>query len=82
MNAMIKACRTTLVALHHDERGDNENLGRMLVLALILIPLVVLLAMFGGTIYDNAKCQFNGIMGADVTSGDVEVEACEAGSVE
>ena len=81
MNAVIKACRTTLVALHNDERGDNENLGRMLVLALILIPLVVLLAMFGGSIYDQAKCQFNSVIGADVTSGSVEAEACEASTV-
>jgi hypothetical protein len=79
MNAVIKACRTTLVALHNDERGDNENLGRMLVLALILIPLVILLATFGGSIYEQAECQFNNIIGADVTTGSVETEECGEG---
>ena len=31
---------TGLKAFHEDERGDNENLGRMLILALILVPLI------------------------------------------
>ena len=44
-----------LTILHSDERGDNENLGRLLILALILIPLVILIVVFGQQIADAAK---------------------------
>lgn len=44
-----------LTILHTDERGDNENLGRLLILALILIPLVILIVVFGQQIADAAK---------------------------
>lgn len=42
-------------ALHEDERGDNENLGRLLILALIMIPLIILIVFFGNNIAEAAK---------------------------
>lgn len=56
-------------ALHADERGDNENLGRMLILALVLVPLVVLIAFFGDAIWKKGKCQWDQVMETDVTAG-------------
>ncbi len=56
-------------ALHADDRGDNENLGRMLILALVLVPLVVLIAFFGDAIWKKGKCQWDEVMKTDVTAG-------------
>ena len=52
--------------LHEDERGDNENLGRLLILALILIPLIILIALFGDTIAKEAKTQWDKVMKSGV----------------
>lgn len=56
-------------ALHKDDRGDNENLGRLLILALVLVPLVVLIAFFGDNIWKKAECQWDKVFKTDVTSG-------------
>lgn len=45
-------------AFHADERGDNENLGRMLVLGLILVPIVILLVVYGGNVKDKVAEQW------------------------
>ena len=57
---------TVLGKLHRDERGDNENLGRLLMLALILIPLVLLLILFGGQIYNAASEAWNNVMNSSL----------------
>lgn len=56
-------------ALHADDRGDNENLGRMLILALVLIPLVILIAFFGDTLWTKAKCQWDAVIGDTAGTG-------------
>ncbi len=56
-------------ALHADDRGDNENLGRMLILALVLVPLVVLIAFFGDEIWKKGECQWDKMFDTDITSG-------------
>lgn len=53
-------------ALHADERGDNENLGRLLILALILIPLIILIVFFGQNIADAAKKKWDELTGKPV----------------
>jgi hypothetical protein len=55
-----------LLSFHRDERGDNENLGRLLILALVLVPLVVLIILFGNQIFDKAKATWDGVMGKTV----------------
>ena len=55
-----------VIAFHRDERGDNENLGRLLILALVLVPLVVLIILFGNQIFDKAKATWDGVMGKTV----------------
>lgn len=53
--------------LHKDERGDNENLGRLLILALVLIPLIILIIFFGNDIVTKAKAAWTQVTGAPVT---------------
>jgi hypothetical protein len=53
-------------ALHADERGDNENLGRLLILALILIPLIILIVFFGQQIADAARTKWDELTGKPV----------------
>ena len=55
-----------LSALHSNERGDNENLGRLLILALILIPLIILIAFFGQEIADAAREAWDNVIGEEV----------------
>jgi hypothetical protein len=55
-----------MVQLHEDERGDNENLGRLLILALILIPLIILIALFGDEIAKKANDQWKAVIGKEV----------------
>lgn len=62
----IRNMISPLRALHQDERGDNENLGRLLLLALVLIPLILLIAIFGGEIYDEAQSQWESVMGTSI----------------
>jgi hypothetical protein len=59
-----------LTILHSDERGDNENLGRLLILALILIPLVILIVVFGNDIATKAKTAWDSLAGSGVTAPD------------
>ena len=49
----IQALHIHLMLLNQDERGDNENLGRLLLLALVLIPLIILITVFGQEIYEG-----------------------------
>ena len=55
------------VMLHEDERGDNENLGRLLILALVLIPLIILIAFFGQDILEKANAAWETVIGKKVT---------------
>lgn len=55
--------------LHEDERGDNENLGRLLILALVLIPLIILIAFFGKDILDRADKAWTAVIGKEVKKG-------------
>lgn len=56
-----------LVTLHQNDRGDNENLGRMLILALVLIPLIIVIAVFGQDIVGRAKGAWDAVIGKEVT---------------
>lgn len=55
-----------LTRLHEDERGDNENLGRLLILALVLIPLIILIAIFGADIAKRSRDAWDSLIGKEV----------------
>ncbi|HNP34693.1 MAG TPA: hypothetical protein PKK10_02465 [Woeseiaceae bacterium] len=65
----IRRIGKLMTALHTDERGDNENLGRLLILALILIPLIILIVFFGQQIATEAKAQWDKLFGKPVKPG-------------
>ena len=53
--------------LHENERGDNENLGRLLILALVLIPLIILIAFFGDEILTKANEAWEEVFGTTIS---------------
>ena len=59
--------KSALRSFHQSERGDNENLGRMLVLALILVPIVIVLTVFGTEIVTKSKEIWQQVIGGAVT---------------
>ena len=59
MNDALLKGYLAIITFHSDERGDNENLGRMLMLALILIPIVILIATMGNSIYEAASTRWD-----------------------
>ena len=59
--------KSALREFHENERGDNENLGRMLVLALILVPIVIVLTVFGNEIVTKSKEIWAQVIGGEVT---------------
>ncbi|MFK7976735.1 MAG: hypothetical protein AB8C02_11390 [Halioglobus sp.] len=63
----IWALLIQLQLFHADQRGDNENLGRLLLLALVLIPLILLIAVFGGEIYEAAQTAWEEVIDTDIT---------------
>lgn len=62
----IQLAHIKLMQLHVDTRGDNENLGRLLLLALVLIPLIILISIFGQEIYTAAQGKWNEVMGVEL----------------
>ena len=66
LHEQVREAEGFLMKLHKDERGDNENLGRMLILALVLIPLVIVITVFGNEIVGKAKTIWAKVIGAPV----------------
>ena len=64
----VTLLKNALREFHESERGDNENLGRMLVLALILVPIVIVLTVFGNEIVPKAKEIWAQVIGAPVNT--------------
>ena len=73
MNDVLIKGYLAVKVLHTDERGDNENLGRMLMLALILIPIVILIATMGNTIFEAAEAQWQALTDDTTGAGGVEL---------
>lgn len=69
VTAQVSEIASFLNAFDADERGDNENLGRLLILALIMIPLIILIAFFGQEITNAAKTAWQKVIGKEVKPG-------------
>lgn len=63
LNCELVSLKNSMRSFHENERGDNENLGRILILGLILIPIVILLTLYGQDIVDIVKEQFEAVIG-------------------
>ncbi|MEC8159025.1 MAG: hypothetical protein VX095_07170 [Pseudomonadota bacterium] len=69
MNDALLKGYLAIITFHSDERGDNENLGRMLMLALVLIPIVILIATMGNSIFEAASNQWDELTGTPGAGG-------------
>lgn len=56
----------TILALHRDERGADEGINKLMIFALVALPLIALLIAFGGKIKTYAESLFNSTMGKGV----------------
>jgi hypothetical protein len=52
-----------LSTLHADERGADEGMNKLLIFAMVALPLLALLIYFGKEIVTFAKDQFESIAG-------------------
>ncbi len=53
----------TLRALHADETGAEEGMNKLLIFAMVALPLLALLIFFGKQIVEFATQQFSDIAG-------------------
>jgi hypothetical protein len=53
-----------LRALHQDETGAEEGMNKLLIFAMVALPLLALLIFFGKNIVDFAQEQFESIAGS------------------
>jgi hypothetical protein len=52
-------------ALHADETGAEEGMNKLLIFAMVALPLLALLIYFGKNIVEFAQSQFDSIAGED-----------------
>jgi len=62
MRRSFKALVNRLAALHRDEQGD-EGVNKILIIALIAIPLVIILLVFGKKIAEWFSEAWNNLSG-------------------
>lgn len=77
MKSLLATFAQKISVLRNDDRGDNENLGRMLILALVLVPLVVLVSFFGKQIFNKGACTFNKMINDPGTATSYSADACK-----
>ena len=53
--------------LHANETGAEEGMNKLLIFALVAIPLIILLISFGNQIVSTATAAFDGVIGSGVT---------------
>ena len=60
--------RPALARIHRDERGD-EGVNKILIIAMIVIPLVIVLIAFGDTIVAFFQEQWANLTGQEIDEG-------------
>ena len=68
MRRSLKALSNRLAALHRDEQGD-EGVNKILIIALIAIPLVIILLVFGKKIAEWFSEAWDNLSGNKNTGG-------------
>ena len=59
---VLRVARSRLAGLHHDEQGD-EGVNKILIIALVAIPLIIVMVVFGGDIADWFNDAWKNIQG-------------------
>jgi len=63
---MLNQVLAKLSAFHQDERGADEGINKLMIFALIALPLIAIIAGFGKQIVSYAKTQWSTTMGSAV----------------
>jgi hypothetical protein len=69
MRVLTTTLTEAVERLHRDEVGADEGMNKLLIFAMVALPLLALLIFFGGEIVTFAKEQFDTVFGG----GGVEI---------
>ena len=58
-----------LSRIHHNENGADEGINKLAILALVAIPLIITIAVFGKAIVERASDAWGNLTGAAVEPG-------------
>lgn len=58
-----------LTRIHQNENGADEGINKLAILALVAIPLIITIAVFGKAIVAKASEAWGGLTGAEVEPG-------------
>ncbi len=65
---MVRTLLSRLSTFHDDEQGD-EGVNKILIIAMIAIPLILVLIFFGGEIVEFFQNAWNNLTGTSTNSG-------------
>jgi hypothetical protein len=60
---MIRCCLNSLAHLHRDDVGAEEGMNKLLIFAMVALPLLALLIFFGNKIVAFAQEQWETVFG-------------------
>jgi hypothetical protein len=60
---MLQRIASSLTAFHHNEIGADEGMNKLLIFAMVALPLLALLILFGGQVVDFANEQWGKVFG-------------------
>lgn len=69
MRAFLSRAATRFKRFHSDEQGD-EGVNKVLIIAMIVIPLVIVLIAFGDAIVGFFEEQWENLTGKEVDEGE------------
>ena len=59
----LRRSARALAALHTNETGADEGMNKLLIFAMVALPLLALLILFGGQIVDFANERWEAVFG-------------------
>jgi len=63
--------KQALARIHRDEQGD-EGVNKILIIAMIVIPLVIVLIAFGDKIVEFFQAQWAALTGEEIDQGEFD----------
>ena len=65
----VARLRRAIAAFHRNETGAEEGANKLLIFALVALPLLALLIIFGKDILDFAKSMYENVVGKGGSKG-------------
>ena len=59
----IRSCSRAVVRIHSNETGADEGMNKLLIFAMVALPLLALLILFGGQVVDFANERWEAVFG-------------------